>query len=361
MKTINLIFVGVLFMVIGCGDKKAPKQNVMEKQMETMKQSAELEAEIGERARATFQPLATKAENVNNPITEAKVHLGKILYFDNRLSKDQTQSCNTCHDLNMFGVDRLPTSPGDDGGLGPRNSPTVLNAALHTTQFWDGRAKDVEEQAGMPILNPVEMAIPSEQFLVDRLSKVEKYQKLFKEAFPDQSKPLTYINIQNALAAFERILLTPSKFDQYLEGNANALTVDEKKGLKTFMEVGCTTCHMGSLLGGNIFQKFGVYGNYWELTGSDPIDEGRFAETKNEAEKYMFKVPSLRNISETYPYFHDGSVEDLGEATKIIAKVNLNVDLTDEQVKDLVAFMDALTSDLPDDIKQTPAELETSI
>jgi len=343
--------------MISCGDKKDPKQNVMEKQMEAQKASSELEAQIGERARSTFQPLATSADNPKNPVTEAKVKLGKILYFDNRLSKDQTQSCNTCHDLNTFGVDREPTSEGDDGGLGTRNSPTVLNAALHTSQFWDGRAKDVEEQAGMPILNPVEMAIPSEKFLVDRLSKVELYQNLFKEAYPGESKPLTYVNIQNAIAAFERTLLTPSKFDDYLKGNANALSVEEKKGLKTFMEVGCTTCHMGSLLGGNILQKFGVYGNYWELTGSDPIDEGRFTETGNEAEKYMFKAPSLRNVAETYPYFHDGSAASLEEATKIIAKLNLNVDLTEEQVTDLVTFMKALSADVPDDVKQVPPEL----
>ena len=325
--------------------------------MEAQKANAELETQIGERARSTFQALAAKAENPKNLMTDAKVKLGKILYFDTRLSKDGTQSCNTCHDLNTFGVDNEPTSPGDNGGLGDRNSPTVLNAALHTSQFWDGRAKDVEEQAGMPILNPVEMAIPSEKFLVDRLSKVELYTGLFKEAFPEESKPLTYMNIQNAIAAFERTLLTPSKFDDYLKGNANALSVDEKKGLKTFMEVGCITCHMGSLLGGNIIQKFGVYGNYWELTGSDPIDEGRFKETGNEAEKYMFKAPSLRNVAKTHPYFHDGSVESLEEATKIIAKLNLNIDLSDEQVKDLVTFMNALTSDLPDEVKQIPAEL----
>jgi cytochrome c peroxidase len=317
--------------------------------------------EIGAKARSTFQALAVKADNPNNPVTEPKVKLGKMLYFDNRLSKDETQSCNTCHDLNTFGVDRKPTSPGDNGGLGPRNSPTVLNAALHTTQFWDGRAKDVEEQAGMPITNPVEMAIPNENFLVKRLAGVELYQKMFKEAFPDDSKPLTYDNIEKAIAAFERTLLTPSKFDAYLKGNANALSLEEKKGLKTFMEVGCTTCHMGSLLGGNIMQKFGVYGNYWEMTGSDPIDEGRFAETKNEAEKYMFKVPSLRNVAETYPYFHDGSVDNLEEATKIIAKLNLNIDLTEEQIKDLTTFMMALTADIPEEAKQVPPELANSI
>ena len=357
MRTINLFIVLILLFSISCGDKKGPKQNVMEKQMAAQKASSELEAQIGERARSTFQVLPTSADNPNNKVTDSKVKLGKILYYDNRLSKDETQSCNTCHDLNTFGVDRLPTSPGDNGGNGKENSPTVLNAALHTTQFWDSRAKDVEEQAGMPILNPVEMAIPTEQYLIDRLSKVDMYQSLFKEAFPDDAKPLTYINIQNALAAFERTLLTPSKFDDYLKGNANAMSVEEKKGLKTFMEVGCTTCHMGSLLGGNIMQKFGVYGNYWDLTGSEYISEGRFAVTGNEAEKYMFKVPSLRNVAETYPYFHDGSVASLEEATKIIAILNLNIDLTDEQVADLVTFMKALTADVPDEVKQIPAEL----
>jgi cytochrome c peroxidase len=361
MKTTKLFAAMFIFVMMSCGDKKGPKENVMEKQMQAMKASNELEAEIGAKARSTFQALAVKADNPNNPVTEPKVKLGKMLYFDNRLSKDETQSCNTCHDLNTFGVDRKPTSPGDNGGLGPRNSPTVLNAALHTTQFWDGRAKDVEEQAGMPITNPVEMAIPNENFLVKRLAGVELYQKMFKEAFPDDSKPLTYDNIEKAIAAFERTLLTPSKFDAYLKGNANALSLEEKKGLKTFMEVGCTTCHMGSLLGGNIMQKFGVYGNYWEMTGSDPIDEGRFAETKNEAEKYMFKVPSLRNVAETYPYFHDGSVDNLEEATKIIAKLNLNIDLTEEQIKDLTTFMMALTADIPEEAKQVPPELANSI
>ena len=360
MRTIYSFFLLIIILANSCGDKKRPKQNVMEKQMEAMKASAELEAQIGGRARSTFHVLPAKADNPDNTLTEEKVKLGKILYFDTRLSKDGTQSCNTCHDLNTFGVDNKPTSPGDAGENGTENSPTVLNAALHTTQFWDGRAKDVEEQAGMPILNPVEMNIPSEKFLIDRLSKVDMYQNMFKEAFPDDPKPLTYLNLQKAIAAFERTLLTPSKFDEYLKSNANALTVDEKMGLKTFMEVGCTTCHMGSLLGGNIFQKFGVYGNYWELTGSTHISEGRFAVTSNEAEKYMFKVPSLRNIAGTHPYFHDGSVASLEEATKIIAKLNLNVDLSDEQVQDLVTFMKTLTAELPENVKQVPPELASA-
>ncbi|MDZ7605015.1 MAG: cytochrome c peroxidase [Cyclobacteriaceae bacterium] len=192
------------------------------------------------------------------------------------------------------------------------------------------------------------------------LSKVDMYQTMFKEAFPAEAKPLTFSNLQLAIAAFERTLLTPSKFDDYLKGNTNALTVQEMRGLKTFLEAGCTTCHMGDQLGGNIFQKFGVYGNYWDHTKSTPVDEGRFKVTKNEADKYMFNVPSLRNVSETYPYFHDGSVQTLDEAVKIIAKLNLNLDLTDEQVTDLAAFLKTLTGDIPAEAKQEPAELSTA-
>jgi cytochrome c peroxidase len=160
-----------------------------------------------------------------------------------------------------------------------------------------------------------------------------------------------------AIGAFERTLVTPSKFDDYLKGNKGALSLEEKKGLKTFINVGCLTCHTGSQLGGNMLQKFGVYDNYWNLTGSDPVDEGRFKETGNEADKYMFKVPTLRNVAMTYPYFHDGSVEKLEDAVKIIAKVNLNKDLTEEETKSIVIFLNTLTGDLPEEVKKIPEEL----
>jgi cytochrome c peroxidase len=160
-----------------------------------------------------------------------------------------------------------------------------------------------------------------------------------------------------AIGAFERTLVTPSKFDDYLKGNKGALSLEEKKGLKTFINVGCLTCHTGSQLGGNMLQKFGVYDNYWNMTGSDPIDEGRFKETGNEADKYMFKVPTLRNVAMTYPYFHDGSVEKLEDAVKIIAKLNLNKDLTEEETRSIVIFLNTLTGDLPEEVKKIPEEL----
>ncbi|MBL4587045.1 MAG: cytochrome-c peroxidase, partial [Flavobacteriales bacterium] len=302
--------------------------------------------------------LPTYAPNADNPITAEKLRLGKMLYFDTRLSKDGNISCNSCHNLSTFGVDNLATSPGDAGENGERNSPTVLNAALHNSQFWDGRAKDVEEQAGMPITNPVEMAIPSEDFLVERLSAIQLYQELFASAYPDRKNAITYDNIENSIAVFERKLITPSKFDDYLNGAADALNLKEKQGLKTFLDVGCVSCHMGSLFGGMIFQKFGVYDDYWEHTGSEKIDNGRFKVTGNESDKYMFKVPSLRNIAKTYPYFHDGSVADLGEAVKIMAKVNLNKDLTELETDNLVAFLSTLTGELPSELSSVPAELK---
>lgn len=313
--------------------------------------------EIAEKAKAYFQVLPDKANNPENEVTPEKVKLGKVLYFDNRLSKDQTQSCNTCHNLDTYGVDNLPVSPGDNGGNGTRNSPTTLNAALHISQFWDGRNKDVEEQAGGPVLNPVEMAMPNEEAVVERLSKVEMYQKMFKEAFPNDEQAITFKNMQYAIGAFERTLLTPSKFDKFIAGDETALNEEEQAGLKSYIDNGCTTCHSGSLLGGNMLQKFALFGNYWDLTNSAVVDSGRYAETKNEADMFIFKVPSLRNVEKTFPYFHDGSVADLGEAVKIMGKTELNKDLSDEDIKSIVVFLNTLTADLPADVKAKPAEL----
>lgn len=356
MKKSFFLLILLAIFLMNCGGDKS-KTDERKKQAQEYAESMKIEEEIGEQARTMFQALPAIADNPDNPITESKVKLGKILYYDNRLSKDETQSCNTCHNLATFGVDNKKLSEGDDGGLGDRNSPTVYNAAFHTTQFWDSRAKDVEEQAGLPILNPVEMAIPSEDFLINRLASTKLYPPLFAEAFPEDSNPLTYENLEKAIGAFERTLVTPSKFDNYLKGNKGALSLDEKKGLKAFIEVGCITCHTGSQLGGNMLQKFGVYDNYWTHTNSDPIDEGRFKETGNEADKYMFKVPTLRNVAMTQPYFHDGSVEKLEDAVRIISKINLNKDLTEEEVKSIVIFLNALTGEIPEGVDAVPDEL----
>ena len=309
--------------------------------------------DLWEQANLRFNPIPVVAENPDNPLTEAKVALGKALYYDTRLSEDGTVSCNSCHDLATFGVDNEPTSDGVGGQVGDRNSPTVLNAAFHQSQFWDGRAKDVEEQAGMPILNPVEMAIPSKEFLVDRLSATEDYPPMFAAAFPDQEEPLTYRNIEKALGAFERTLITPSRFDAYLEGDNEALTDQELAGLETFIELNCTTCHNGVNLGAHSFQKFGLMADYWEHTGSEKVDEGRFAVTEDEADRYVFRVASLRNVAETAPYFHDGSVESLAEAIQVMVNVQLGLDLSEEEIESLAAFLETLSGEVPPEALQS--------
>lgn len=338
-----LIYFLPLLLLTSCGDETLENVDV---------EKIAKPSELLQKAKTLFGELPDVALNPENSITDEKVALGKSLYFDKRLSKDNTISCNSCHNLDTYGVDNLSFSPGNDGGLGGRNSPTVLNAALHISQFWDGRAKDVEEQAGGPILNPIEMAMPNEKAVVDRLSKIEEYKLLFATAFPEESTPITYLNIQKAIGAFERKLIIPSKFDKYLSGDETVLTDQEKSGLETFTTIGCIACHSGNLLGGQLFQKFGLYGNYWEHTKSKKVDEGKFEATKNEADKYFFKTPSLRNIEKTYPYFHDGSIEKLEDAINIMAKTQLNKELTTKETSDMVAFLKTLTGEVPQHLKQ---------
>ena len=260
MKT-KLIYILPLFGLFACNNATENEQPV-----ESVVEEVTTLTPLQEQAKALFGVLPEQVDNENNPLTAEKIKLGKKLYFDTRLSKDNTISCNTCHNLeNGTGVDNLPVSPGnDEGTFGTRNSPTSLNAALHISQFWDGRAKDVEEQAGGPILNPVEMAMPSEDFVVERLSEIEEYVALFKEAFPKNEEALNYQNIQNAIGAFERTLMTPSKLDEFIAGNENALNDQEKKGLETFVAVGCVSCHSGNALGGICIKNL----EYLEIIGS---------------------------------------------------------------------------------------------
>lgn len=309
-----------------------------------------------ERAATIFAPINTIPESADNPSNEAKILLGKTLFYDTRLSKNNTQSCNTCHNLSTFGVDNLATSAGDLGKNGNRNSPTVLNAAYHVSQFWDGRAKDVEEQSGMPILNPVEMNMPHESFVIDKLKSIKGYHQLFINAFPGEENPLHYNNLKKAIGAFERTLITPSKFDKYLQGDAQALSVDEKKGLTAFMDAGCITCHSGVALGGSMMQRFPLFGdNYKTLTGSIAEDKGAMEVSKNEKDKFMFKVPSLRNITKTGPYFHDGSVTTLEKAIHIMGKLQLNQELTEQELKSIITFLHTLTGEVPAAHKSAPA------
>ncbi|MCB0806449.1 MAG: cytochrome-c peroxidase [Bacteroidales bacterium] len=343
MKTLQvLLFLMSVILISACNQPAEQKSD------EKAGYSAE-DSALLKNAQALFQPLPEVAEDPSNPLSPEKIALGKTLYYDKRLSKDENISCNSCHNLETFGVDNEPTSEGDAGERGDRNSPTVLNAALHFVQFWDGRAKDVEEQAGGPIVNPVEMGIPSEEFLVEKLNGIEEYQPKFAAAFPDEENPLTYDNVEKAIGAFERTLMTRSPFDDYLEGNVEALTAQQRTGLKSFMDAGCTTCHMGVLLGGSMYHKFGIFDDYWEHTKSEKIDEGLATVTGEESQKFMFKVPSLRNVDKTFPYYHDGSVAELGEAIDIMAKTQLGKELTDQEIADIGAFLSSLTGEVPKD------------
>jgi cytochrome c peroxidase len=296
-----------------------------------------------------FKPLPTLIAASHNPISEAKVNLGRMLYYEPRLSASQTISCNSCHELDKYGVDGEQFSDGFKGQKGDRNSPSVYNAAGHLAQFWDGRAVDVEEQAKGPVLNPVEMAMPSEGRVVAVLKSMPEYVELFRKAFPDESDPVTFDNMAKAIGVFERGLLTPSRWDQFLEGNKNALSSQEKAGFNRFMEVGCQTCHGGPYMGGSMFQKLGVVRPWPESH-----DLGRYKVTSLDPDKMVFKVPSLRNVEKTAPYYHDGSVATLQQAVKMMGEFQLGKTLSQTDIQQITAFMKTLTGEIPTEYIKRP-------
>jgi cytochrome c peroxidase len=284
-------------------------------------------------------PLPANAAAAARPLTPERVALGRRLFSDTRLSKAGGISCNTCHNLETYGVDNKAVSSGHEGQVGNRNSPTVYNAALHFVQFWDGRAKDVEEQALGPILNPSEMAMGSSGEAIERLKSDPSTVAQFKSAFPNEKDPVTFDNIGLAIGAFERTLITPSRFDQFLKGDANSLTDAEKAGGKLFVESGCIACHNGALLGGGTYQKLGLVRPY------PTKDKGRFEVTKVASDEFMFKVPSLRNVEKTAPYFHDGSVKTLPEAITLMGRHQLGRELSAEDTSKIETFLRALTAE----------------
>jgi cytochrome c peroxidase len=295
-------------------------------------------ASLRKQSLTTFGTLPEKMPGAEKD-TPALVELGRKLYFETRISQNGKMSCNTCHmvDENRAGVDNEPTSEGVHGQRGDRNSPTTLNAGLHLAQFWDGRAKDLEAQAKGPVLNPVEMAMPDEVEVIRRLKEVPEYPKLFKAAFKDPD-PISYDNFARAVAAFERTLITKDRFDDFMKGDDKALNAQELAGLNLFLTTGCITCHTGPGLGGNSYQKIGVMHPY-----SNTNDVGRMKVTGEEWDEYRFKVPSLRNVALTFPYFHDGKVPTLEEAVKTMAHLQLGKELTKEESGQLQAFLNALS------------------
>ncbi len=300
---------------------------------------AQTAAEVRAAAKAALiAPLPDKMPGADKDSPEL-IALGRKLYLDKRLSANNSQSCNSCHNIEGKGggVDNQPTSPGAFGKRGGRNSPTSLNAGFQLAQFWDGRAADLVAQAKGPILNPIEMAMPSEAEVIKKLKATTDYPPLFARAFTGSGDKLTYDNLARAIAAFERTLVTHDRFDDFLKGNDKALTAAELKGADLFLKTGCTTCHTGPLLGGNMYMKIGLVNAY------ETADLGRFGVTKDNDDKFKFKVPTLRNIALTGPYFHDGKVATLPDAVKKMGWHQLGKELKDDEIKALVAFLGSLT------------------
>ena len=334
MKKLILFLLPIFALfLISCGEKQENPNDMPDL-------APEVETQLIAKATSLFGKMPDVMPGTETDTPEL-IELGKKLYNEKALSVNGTQNCNTCHDITngKAGVDNKSLSDGAiPGTKGTRNSPTVLNAGFHFVQFWDGRAKDLQEQAGGPILNPVEMGMPNEAAVVKAINGIVEYKDLFVKAYPNDKNPITYFNITKAIAAFERTLISRSRFDFYLAGNKKSLTNKEKNGLKLFTEVGCITCHSGHQIGANLYQKMGLVKPY-----ENTKDLGRYDVTKAETDKYMFKVASLRNAALTYPYFHDGAVEKLEDAVKKMAVMNVGKELKAEEVDQLVAFIGSLS------------------
>jgi cytochrome c peroxidase len=311
-----------------------------------------------------MKPLPQKVPvPADNPITPAKIELGKMLYFDPRLSVDGTVSCNSCHNVMSDGGDGRPVGVGVRGQRGGRGSPTVWNSAYNTVQFWDGRAASLEDQAKGPLTNPIEMGMANHDEVMKRVNQIPGYVAAFKKAFPKDKDAVTIDNLAKAIATYERTLITlNSPFDRYIKGNKKAMTVQQVKGMKLVEEIGCTSCHTGENFSGDGFKMGeGHYQPFPQIPGSkfDKMydllaDKGRFEVTKKDEDKNHWRVPTWRNVALTAPYFHNGKVKTLDEAVRVMGKTQLGIDLTDEQISNIVAFLNSLTGEFP---KQTLPKL----
>jgi cytochrome c peroxidase len=309
---------------------------------------------LGQAKQVFGPPLPQVISSETNPITPEKVKLGKILFYETRVSIDGTVSCARCHPVGLYAADGLKKSIGNQCKVNPRNAPSVLSAAGQISAHWIGNRRDVEDQATQALLGPASFGMTSYQAAESILTAIKGYPPLFQEAFPGDKSPVRAENLGKAIGAFERTLVTPSPFDDFLKGNENALTEDQTQGLKTFLEVGCVTCHSGTYVGGQMYQKFGIFEPYWKYTRSERIDEGRYEVTKQEFDKYSFKVPPLRNVEKTTPYFHDGSVSSLEDATWIMGKIQLGKDLTKQERESILSFLTSLTGVMPEDALKVP-------
>jgi cytochrome c peroxidase len=300
-----------------------------------------------QQARQIFKPLPENMFTPKFQATTAQIALGRQLFFDPRLSVDGTVSCATCHRPELFGSDGLPKSVGAKQRENARNAPTVLNAALQFKAHWIGDRENVEEQATRSLTGKTSFGNPDTKTVIATIKALPGYEAKFKQAFPNAPNAVSPENWGKAIGTYERTLVTPAPFDAYLKGDGKALDSQARAGLKLFINYGCSSCHNDSGIGGTSFQKFGVFEDYWKQTGSQAIDEGRYSVTHELADKYLFKVPSLRNVSKTPPYFHDGSVAKLADAIRIMGKVQLGKVLGDQDVNELLAFLNSLTGQLP--------------
>ena len=305
------------------------------------------ESALLRQAQAVFQPLPPDMGTPQFPTTPARVALGRVLFFDPRWTVEGNVSCATCHQPALYGTDALAKSLGVQHRTHPRHAPTVLNAALNVAQHWWGDRQNTEDQATKALTGVFSSGQKDAAAVTASIKAIEGYTPLFQQAFPGEAEPITAEHIGTAIGAYERTLTTPAPFDAFLRGDATALPPLARAGLQRFMSRGCVACHNGVGVGGQLFQKFGVVEEYWKATGSREVDQGRFGLTKDPADLYVFKVPSLRNVAMTPPYFHDGSVATLEEAVQVMARVQLGSVLTDDETREIVAFLHSLTGPLP--------------
>ncbi len=317
------------------------------------------ESGLLERALGVFKPLPDTAHVDDYPHSQARVELGRKLFFETRVSADGRTSCATCHNPAFHGADSLPQSVGVNGHKLARNAHTVFNTPLLIAQHYGGNRVSVEEQAMRALISPHAYGNKNYEEAEAGLRELG-YQALFDEAFPNEKEAVTAEHWGVAVGAFERTLLTPAPFDRYLKGDTRAISAEAKAGLDKFISYGCAACHNGSTVGGHMFQKFGLTEDYWKATGSVEMpqlkgrDKGKFHDTGKEEDQWIFKVPQLRNVAMTPPYFHDGSVATLGEAVRIMARLQLGRQLSDQDVTQIVAFLDTLTGDVPANFAQAP-------
>jgi cytochrome c peroxidase len=316
--------------------------------------AADGDADLLKQAQEIFAPLPKDMATPQFPITPERVALGRKLYFDSRVSADGTASCARCHQPALYGTDGLSKSRGAHDKASPRNAPTVLNAALQFKEHWRGDREDVEDQAKQALVGPASFGNPDYATAMARLKAIPGYREMFAKAFAGEKDPITPDNWGKAIGAYERMLVTPSRFDAFLAGKTEALSAAEQAGLRKFIGTGCVTCHNGPGVGGRMFQKFGAFEDYWRETDSKEVDKGRFDVTHKPEDIYVFKVPSLRNVAMTPPYFHDGSIRSLPRAVHIMAKVQLGKNLSDQDVSEIVTFLESLTGKLPEDFAGAP-------